>query len=209
MDNPWLDIPASDYEAHMALPEVAQAQALSRLMGATLREHRPASLAVMGCSTGNGFERIDATCTRRVVGVDINHKYLKILGDRLRGRIPGLEPVCADVAAPTFGMAPVEMVFAGLIFEYVEVRAALRNIVRCLVPGGYLVAVLQEESLEADAVTHTPYTSLARLSLILRLVPPEAFSRSCSDLGLEQVKTGRVPLKQGKAFFVGQYRKPA
>jgi hypothetical protein len=54
--NPWLQIPACDYEAHMALPEVAQAQALSKLMASVMKEYTPQSLAVIGCTTGNGFE---------------------------------------------------------------------------------------------------------------------------------------------------------
>src|SRR4030042_5806407 len=58
MKNPWLQIPACDYEAHMALPEVAQTQAISKLMASALKEYAPASLAVMGCTTGNGFDHI-------------------------------------------------------------------------------------------------------------------------------------------------------
>jgi len=49
MKNPWFQIPASEYEAHMALPEVAQAQALSQLLSSALKEYTPASLAVIVC----------------------------------------------------------------------------------------------------------------------------------------------------------------
>ncbi len=90
MINPWLRIPASDYEAHMALPEVAQAQSLSSLMALALTEYTPMSLAVIGCTTGNGFEYINTALTRRVVGIDINSDYLKILETQFDGRIPGL-----------------------------------------------------------------------------------------------------------------------
>lgn len=31
MKNPWLDIPLDDYEGHMTLPQVAQAQMLAQL----------------------------------------------------------------------------------------------------------------------------------------------------------------------------------
>lgn len=98
MINPWLYIPASDYDAHMALPEVAQAQALSSLMAAALAEYAPSSLAVIGCATGNGFEHINTAHTPRVVGIDINPDYLKILGVRFGGRIPRLELIEADIA---------------------------------------------------------------------------------------------------------------
>ncbi len=127
MKNPWLKIPASDYEAHMSLPEVAQAQALSKLMALALAEYTPASLAVVGCATGSGFEHIDTTKTRRVVGVDINPAYLNILRSRFAGRIPNLELIEADITAPDFLVAPVSMVFAGLVFEYVDVVAAFSN----------------------------------------------------------------------------------
>jgi hypothetical protein len=45
MKNPWLDIPLSDYEGHMALPGVAQAQLLAEILAGQLRSLQPASLA--------------------------------------------------------------------------------------------------------------------------------------------------------------------
>jgi hypothetical protein len=41
MKNPWLDIPLSDYEGHMALPEVAQAQLLADVFSAQLEINKP------------------------------------------------------------------------------------------------------------------------------------------------------------------------
>ena len=68
-DNPWLTIPLADYEAHMALPQVGQAQLLADLFAAELHARSPSSVAVLGCAGGNGFER--APSTLRVVGVDV------------------------------------------------------------------------------------------------------------------------------------------
>ena len=42
MRNPWLDIPLSDYEGHMALPQVDQARVLADQLAAVLALHRPA-----------------------------------------------------------------------------------------------------------------------------------------------------------------------
>jgi hypothetical protein len=56
MKNPWLRIPASDYEAHMALPEVAQAQALSNLMASALIEYAPVSLQTGGSGQAKAFK---------------------------------------------------------------------------------------------------------------------------------------------------------
>ena len=209
MKNPWLQIPASDYEAHMALPEVAQAQALSKLMAMALKEYTPTSLAVIGCSTGNGFEHIDSAHTRRVVGIDINADYLKILKTRFDDKIPSLELLEADITAEDFRINPVSMVFAGLIFEYVDVLAALRTIARCLVPGGILLSVLQLPSTESAPVTATYYKSLELLKPIMNLAAPNEFSNMCGGVGLKTIKTNTIPLKKGKAFFVGFYRKNA
>jgi hypothetical protein len=68
MTNPWLSNSAEEYEAHMASAEVGQHQVLSQLFKTVLEEHRPLSLATLGCSTGNGFEHIDPATTRWVVG---------------------------------------------------------------------------------------------------------------------------------------------
>jgi ubiquinone/menaquinone biosynthesis C-methylase UbiE len=209
MKNPWLQIPASDYEAHMALPEVAQSQALSRVMASALQEYAPRTLAVIGCATGNGFEHIDISYTRRVVGVDINPAYLAVLKSRFSGKIPGLELMEADVASPGFRIDPVSMVFAGLLFEYVDVSAALGNIARSLAPEAILVAVLQLPSPKSAPVTDTHYKSLELLAPIMNLVSPSEFFDTCSRVGLQQIKTDTIKLTQGKAFFVGFYRKEA
>jgi len=191
----------------MALPEVAQAQALSQLLSSALKEYTPASLAVIGCTTGNGLEHVDQTHTRRVVGVDINAAYLAVLEARFAGKISHLELIEADITSPDFGFDPVSMVFAALVFEYVDVAGALRSIARCMAPGAILVAVLQLPSLESAPVTPTRYKSLELLAPIMNLVSPSEFSNMCKRFGLQPIKTASISLKKGKAFFVGFYRR--
>ncbi len=58
MRDPWLDIPLADYEGHMALPYVAQAQLFSGLFAEALQEFSPESVALLGCAGGNGFEAL-------------------------------------------------------------------------------------------------------------------------------------------------------
>jgi len=209
MKNPWLQIPASDYEAHMSLPEVAQAQALSELMASALSKYSPVSLLVIGCTTGNGFEHIDAKHTRRVVGVDINPAYLAILKSRFAHKIPRLELIEADIGDPNLRIDPVSMIFGALVFEYVDVPGSIRSIARCLAPGGILLAVLQLPSKESPPVSPTRYKSLGLLEPIMNLMPPSMFSGICGSFGLQPIETGTVPLKRGKSFFVGFYRKVA
>lgn len=207
--NPWLQIPAHDYEAHMASPEVGQLQVLNKLLGSVLVEFKPQSLAVLGCCTGNGFEHISPTITKRVLGIDINPAYLDVLRQRFSRSLPNLHLVEQDIASPSFHMKPVSMIFAALVFEYVNIDHALQNIAKCLLPGGMLVAALQLPSQEAAAITPTQYTSLAALASIMNLVDTEHFSAVCSQNGFAQVKSEEIPLKHGKAFFVGYFANEA
>lgn len=48
MKNPWLGISLSDYEGHMASPEVAQAPLLADVFAQQLEIHNPRSLAMLG-----------------------------------------------------------------------------------------------------------------------------------------------------------------
>ncbi|MFY9641288.1 MAG: hypothetical protein WA384_03865 [Rhodomicrobium sp.] len=47
MMNPWLEIPLKDYEAHVSLPEVAQAACLADTLDRLVRDHAPESVAVI------------------------------------------------------------------------------------------------------------------------------------------------------------------
>jgi SAM-dependent methyltransferase len=209
MDNPWLTIPADDYEGHMSSPDVGQLQVLNELFGSVMAELRPASVAVLGCSTGNGFEHITPSVTRRVIGVDINPVYLDILRQRFAVRLPNLALLEGDIGSPSFQIEPVSLIFAGLVFEYVDIDRTLQNITRCLLPGGTLVAALQLPSSESPHVTPTRFASLEALAPIMRLVDVGGFSSACGEKGLVQAKAERVPLKQGKSLFVGYFDKPA
>lgn len=207
MTNPWLTIPAEDYEGHMASPEVGQLQVLNELFKTVLEEHRPVSVAILGCSTGNGFEHIDTTTTRRVVGIDINPSYLDVARARFLGSLPMLELLEQDFTSATSVIEPVSLVFAALVFEYVGVRDAVRNISRSLTAGGVLVAALQLASLTSAPVTRTRFKSLEALAPVMNLVAPEEFSLVCLENGLRQVGQKRIALKQGKELSVGFYKK--
>ncbi len=207
MKNPWLTIPAEDYEGHMASPDVGQLQVLNRLFKAALEECRPVSVAIFGCSTGNGFEHIDTATTLRVVGVDINPCYLDVARRRFLDSLPMLELLEEDFSSGTFVIHPVSLVFAALVFEYVDVGEAVRNISKSLEAGGVLVAALQLPAPKSAPITKTRFKSLEALATIMNLVSPEELSLVCSENGLREMRQDRVALKQGKELYVGFYRK--
>jgi SAM-dependent methyltransferase len=204
--NPWLSIPAADYEGHMGSPGVGQLQFLSRVFGELLAESDPASLAVLGCATGNGFAHVRPERVRRLVGLDINCEYIEVCRERYAARIPGLELVCADLASFELEPASMDLVHAALFLEYVDPAAVLEKASRWLRPRGLLSVVLQRPSAKSGTVSETGYTSLKILEPVINLVAPEDLAGLAGQYGFLEVRSKNVTLESGKSFFVGVYR---
>jgi len=200
MKNPWLDIPLADYEGHMHLPEVAQAQLLADVFEEMLKRYCPSSVAVLGCAGGNGFERIPTTTTKRVVGVDINPDYIQALHLRFHSRIPGLELIVGDIQSEAVRFAPVEFVFAALVLEYVDLAITLRRIRSLLHVAGILGTVVQLPSPASSAVTPSPFTSIQTLAPVMRLVPPDELRESAERAGYRELARHRTQSPGGKQF---------
>jgi SAM-dependent methyltransferase len=200
--NPWLGIPLADYEAHMALPQVGQAELLANVLEAATRKHAPHSLAVLGCAGGNGFDRVPAGT--RLVGVDVNPDYIDVARARYGAR-EGVELFVADVIAGELPFAPVDLAYAGLLFEHCEPAVVLHRIGAKLSPAGILVAVLQLPSATQAEITPSPYTSLAALERSMRLVPPAELKRAALTAGYVAMDTAVATASGGKQFAVHTY----
>lgn len=197
--NPWLGIPLSDYEAHMSLPTVDQADMLAAHFSAVLRRFSPESVAVIGCAGGNGFDGIPSA-TRRVVGVDINPGYIASASSRYLGRVPGLEFHVVDIQAGPLPFDSVDLVYAALVFEYVSLPKTLENLSRVCRPGGRLVSMLQRPSEDMHAVSPSPYRSLQALVPLMRLVPPTELAECAASCGFTLKSEKTLVLKSGKEF---------
>jgi SAM-dependent methyltransferase len=208
MTNPWLDIPLSDYEGHMALPGVAQAQLLAEILAGQLRSLQPDSLAVLGCAGGNCFERIDPDVTSRVVGVDLNGLYLPEARNRFGKSFRALELVEGDIQNDTIAFDPVDLIYAALILEYVNVDATFSQLRRLLNPGGTLVTVIQLSNADIPAVTPSPYSSLQALESIMRFIAPEFLPEVAGRNGLTQTSSSTRQAPGGKRFQVQTFRAP-
>ena len=202
MTNPWLEIPADDYVGHMASPEVGQHQALNRILRDVLARVRPASLLVLGCSTGNGLEHVDPSVTSRVVGVDVNPAYLERLHQRFPQPVFTLETHPADLTAYEFEPGAFDLVHAALVFEYIEWPRLLGHVAPALRAGGILSVVLQLPSSSSPAVTPSAFTILRSLESIFRFVVPDALVAEATALGLAVESRRTEPLPSGKAFEV-------
>ena len=204
--NPWLKVPLEDYERHMDLPEIGQAMMLNEAMARSVREFRPQSVAIAGCAGGNGIVRIATMGVNRIAGIDVNAEYLAAVHRRLGRWMPGLELHLADIQTGVPDCAPVELVFAGLILEYVEVAATLQVLRTLCAPGGALVIVLQRASENKPAVSKSLYTSLQALASVLQLRDPAAVTAAALLAGFSEHSRRSEVLESGKAFEILSFR---
>jgi SAM-dependent methyltransferase len=201
--NPWLEIPAGDYEGHMGSPHVGQLQLLNGLFKRVLAENRPASVAVLGCTTGNGFEHFDPAITLHILGVDINPEYLRIARQRYRVLEPRLELKCADLHTDCFGGRQFDLVYAGLVFEHVDAAVVLAHIYKALKPQGRLAVVLQMPNRGLSSVSHTAYKSLEKLAPTMHLFERDQFTALAGKIGFNQTHGELITLLSGKEFYYG------
>ncbi|HTB68533.1 MAG TPA: class I SAM-dependent methyltransferase [Steroidobacteraceae bacterium] len=207
MESPWLDIPLADYEAHMSASNVDQARLLADVFSTVLRKFRPTSVAVIGCAGGNGFDRIDRHTTARVIGMDINSEYLDATARRHSGDFRELILHNADIAGDEVHLEPVDLCYAALVFEYVDVAVALRNLWSLSREAGHLVAVLQLPSVRLATITPTDIPSIMRLAPVMNLVDPSAFRQMARGIGFALLESARVTSSTGKEFAVQVYQR--
>ena len=205
--NPWLSISATDYEGHMNSEKVGQLSILNSIFKNALSDTNPKSLAVLGCGTGNGFEHIDPQIVGTVLGIDINPEYLSVLRTRYEARLQMLELICTDLNTFVVTDNTFDLIYAALIFEYVDFESLLGRISKWLKGNGTLVIVLQLPSPESKMISDTHFTSLKVLKSIMHLINPETFAATAARCGLKKIKDTEIPLKQGKGFLVSYYTK--
>jgi predicted TPR repeat methyltransferase len=206
MGNPWLKVPLTDYEGHMALPGIGQTQLLADILAGAIERFSPQSVAVLGCAGGNGFERIPPNVFR-VVGVDLNPRYVAEVETRFRGRLNGLELIAGDIQGKEVSFAPVDLVFAGLVMEYVDVGIVMAKIGTLLTTPGHLVSVLQLPSAEHAPVSPSPFSSVQAVGEIMRLVVPAQLQDVAESRGLVLIDSRTVTSVAGKKFQVQAFTK--
>lgn len=207
MSNPWLRIPANDYEQHMSSPNVDQLSFLASRFKESVESYDASTIALLGCATGNGLEYVDSRNTQRITAVDINPEYLRILRQRYESRIPGLEIIEADLEKCDLDDKTYSLVFAGLVFEYLNPRILLMKIANWLHSDGVMIVVLQLQTAHSEKVTTTPYTSLKLLDQIMKLISPEELKAQAESVKLRETKARTVTLKSHKSFYIGAFVK--
>jgi hypothetical protein len=206
MSNPWLSIPLEDYEGHMGSAGVQQLRILAELFKRALDRCLPESVAVLGIAGGNGLELIDCASTKRIVGVDINQRYLDEVQRRF-GTLRGLELHCRDLGERDFKLAPVTLVHAALLFEHVGLGLVLDNALSLVAPGGRFSVVLQLPSEKEQGVAPTIYTSMQKLKQDFALIDIGEFQGLLEQKGFQLVGRETRCLPAGKALWLGIFAK--
>ncbi len=202
MANPWLSVPLADYEGHMSSAEVQQSGALSDLFGEALAFRRPESVAVLGIAGGNGLDHIEANVTKRVVGLDVNPRYLDAVRQRY-SRLPGLELYCVDLAETVVHLPPVQLVHAALAFEHAGVGRCLESALSLVAPGGALSAVVQLPSELEEPVGPSRFPFIQNLKSHFSLIDRTWLCKTLEERRFRPTYQARRSLPAGKGFWMG------
>jgi cyclopropane fatty-acyl-phospholipid synthase-like methyltransferase len=200
--SPWLSIPLAEYEGHMALLEIGQAQMLAGELEFAVRRHSPKSIAIIGCAGGNGLDRLVESGIERIVGIDINPAYVEMVSRRFRSRISGLELHIADIQSALPQIASVDLVFAALILEYVDVAMTMRSLQTLCAPDGALVVILQAAGQNVEKTSPSPYKSIQLLAPAMRLLDVDDVKQQAVAAGFSLASSRVVSLRSGKDFVI-------
>ncbi len=200
MNNPWTKIKLEDYENHMSLPDIKQAQYLSNYLKEITEKYEPDSLAIIGCAGGNGLENIDSKTVEKVICVDINSEFIIEVEKRFRNSFKNIEFICEDINSEKCKFEQVDLIFVGLVFEYVNFSLAIKKLSGLIKPKGILAVVLQLPNENIPEVSPSPYTSLEILSDVFSFVPLSKFKEASKEEGFELISENVAQLESGKEF---------
>lgn len=171
MNNVWNTIPLEDYEKHMQHETVGQLQLLNKLTMNYLKLIHPKTIIFLGIAGGNGLEHIDSSITPYVFGIDINKKYLEETQKRFKDQLPNLKLFNLDISSSKNKMtiARADLIWAALIFEYLEIKNCFEFIRNNIHDNGHLIVTIQSNN-GAGSVSQTGIETIKSVGQIFRLI---------------------------------------
>ena len=183
MENIWNTIPLEDYEFHMQHQTVGQLNLLNELTKKYLKKFRPETVMILGVAGGNGLEHVDSTVTNSVFGIDINQNYLNQTQKRFKDSILNLNLVNLDISTQTKEkIAQVSLIWAALIFEYIETDKCFDFIDNNIQENGYLIITVQENN-GVNAISQTGIETIKSVGKIFKPISESDLVTSADKFG--------------------------
>ena len=100
----------------------------------------------------------------------------------------------------------MDLIFAGLLLEYLDCRAFFEYLPSLLSPQGVFVTLLQLPSSELPAVSRSPFTSLGQLDSVFHFVDPGIMRTALARRDFFLCSEKIVRLKSQKEFHFAAFR---
>lgn len=196
MENPWREIPLTDYENHMKLDSIMQLQALNHLMRGQFDAYPVSSVMILGVAGGNGLEHVPKGKLDKVYGVDVNPSYLEEAARRHADLGGIVEYLCIDLTDESGHLPRAELVIANLLIEYIG-YACFQTAIRRVDPK-YVSCVIQINS-EDHWVSDSPYLHVFDgLNQIHHQVDEQSLKSAMADIHYLPINLLEHPLPNGK-----------
>nr|WP_314866075.1 hypothetical protein [uncultured Flavobacterium sp.] len=187
MENVWNKIPLKDYEFHMQHNSVGQLHLLNDLTKKYLEKIHPKTVLFLGIAGGNGLEHINNNSTTNVFGIDINQNYLDETKKRFNNKISNLTLLNLDISSSnTIQLTKANLVWAALIFEYVEIDKCFEFITNNIQYKGYLVVTIQVNN-GVNSVSQTGVETIKSVGEIFQLIEPKDLLSFAEKFGFVEI----------------------
>lgn len=206
-DNAWNTIPLEDYERHMQHETVGQLQLLSNLTMKYLKRINPETVMFLGIAGGNGLEHIDNNVTSQVFGIDINQNYLDKTKKRFKDQIPNLNLVNLDIStSATEEITKANLIWAALIFEYVETDACFEFINSNIQDNGQLIVTIQENN-GVSSISKTGVETIKSAGQIFRVISDSNLVSVADKFAFNKIDFEENVLPNGKSLKTYTFEK--
>ncbi|NTV46271.1 MAG: class I SAM-dependent methyltransferase [Chlorobiales bacterium] len=206
LTNPWPDITATDYEAHMSHPAVLQLQALNSIFQSQYEDYLPETLLYLGICTGNGLEHVRPEITKSVYGIDINDHFLKICTSRYVERIHSLQTRCLDLNHEFFSEDTVDLVIANLVLEFIDIERFVLQLKR-VTKKGTVVSIVFQIRHNAPQISSSGVKAMDVLSGFKQAVDREFLEKHLKREGLVCIKEESHIMNDGKELVRIDFKK--
>lgn len=204
--NPWLKIPAKEYELHMADQKVLQLQTLNRIMKSQIEDYSPKHMAVFGVTTGNGLEH--AENIENVYAIDINDEYLNICRARFN-QSKNMNFLKLDIEKDDYHFGKIDLAICNLIFEYVDESNLAKKIFKILLENSVLSLIFQANQ-NGAFISQSKYSgAFSILDKIHHDVEEIHVSKTIESSGYIKIKREEYALPNNKKLIRIDFKKRA